>query len=170
MAGAHPTRAGRGVTEPELVSDLTRVLDRALRELGDAGRTERASELAAEGWVLLRAGAPRAAERLNGTLHYLSRSPAGASDARETMDATDDPELDVREDAPAERHRKIFDAFEALDAGRSFVLVNDHDPKPLFYQFQAERPGAFVWETLEEGPEVWRARIGRAVPHRSTDA
>jgi len=42
------------------------------------------------------------------------------------------------------------------------VLVNDHDPKPLFYQFQAEHTGQFTWEYLEQGPAVWQVRLGRA--------
>lgn len=70
-------------------------------------------------------------------------------------------ELDVRTIPPRERHPRIFALFDGLKPGEAFVLVNDHDPKPLFYQFQAERPGAFTWEYLEEGPEVWRVRIGR---------
>jgi uncharacterized protein (DUF2249 family) len=48
-----------------------------------------------------------------------------------------------------------------LEAGESFILVNDHDPKPLYYQFQAERTGEFTWEYLEQGPAAWRVRIGR---------
>lgn len=70
--------------------------------------------------------------------------------------------LDVREMAPRERHPTIFDTFEALKPGAAFVLVNDHDPKPLRYQFEAERPGRFTWRYLEEGPEVWRVQIGRS--------
>ncbi len=69
--------------------------------------------------------------------------------------------LDVRAVSPRERHPKIFGAYEALAAGQSFVLVNDHDPKPLYYQFAAERAGAFTWDYLEEGPDVWRVRIGK---------
>jgi uncharacterized protein (DUF2249 family) len=41
------------------------------------------------------------------------------------------------------------------------VLVNDHDPKPLRYQFEAEHAGEFTWDAVESGPEVWRVRIGR---------
>ena len=41
------------------------------------------------------------------------------------------------------------------------MLVNDHDPKPLYYQFAAEHEGEFSWGYLEEGPDVWRVRIGR---------
>lgn len=69
--------------------------------------------------------------------------------------------LDVRTEPPARRHELIFDSYSSLSAGESFVLVNDHDPKPLWYQFEAEYTGAFQWEYLEQGPEVWRVRIGK---------
>lgn len=69
--------------------------------------------------------------------------------------------VDVRQIPPAQRHRLIFQTFEALPAGEQFQLVNDHDPKPLFYQFQAERAGQFSWEYVEQGPTVWRVHIGR---------
>jgi uncharacterized protein (DUF2249 family) len=57
--------------------------------------------------------------------------------------------------------RVIFNQFESLEREESFVLVNDHDPKPLYYQFQAELTDQFTWEYLEQGPESWRVRIGR---------
>ncbi|MFC7728380.1 DUF2249 domain-containing protein [Actinomadura keratinilytica] len=63
--------------------------------------------------------------------------------------------------APAQRHEQIFAAFRALPPGGAFVLVNDHDPKPLSYQFAAEYPGLYTWDYLEAGPQVWRVRIGR---------
>ncbi|WP_336038071.1 DUF2249 domain-containing protein [Halobacterium yunchengense] len=46
--------------------------------------------------------------------------------------------IDVRDVPPSERHPKIHAAFEALDSGEALELVNDHEPKPLFYEFQAE--------------------------------
>ncbi|WP_396613351.1 DUF2249 domain-containing protein (plasmid) [Haloferax sp. S1W] len=46
--------------------------------------------------------------------------------------------LDVRDLEPAQRHPKILDTFEDLASGESLVLVNDHDPRPLYYQFVAE--------------------------------
>ena len=69
--------------------------------------------------------------------------------------------LDVRSEPPARRHELIFDSYHALPPGAGFVLVNDHDPKPLWYQFEAEHAGAYSWDYLEQGPEVWRVRIGR---------
>lgn len=72
-----------------------------------------------------------------------------------------DGELDVRVLAHGQRHQTIFATFQALSAGTAFVLVNDHDPKPLYYQFAAEHPGDFTWDYLEDGPHVWRVRIAR---------
>mgnify|MGYP001243172551 CR=1 FL=1 len=69
--------------------------------------------------------------------------------------------IDVREIPPRERHPLIFRTFDELKPGGSFQLVNDHDPKPLYYQFMAERPGQLDWEYLEEGPEVWQVRLTR---------
>ncbi|MFI5398779.1 MAG: DUF2249 domain-containing protein [Candidatus Binatia bacterium] len=69
--------------------------------------------------------------------------------------------IDVRRIPPPQRHPLIFQTFEGLQAGQAFLLVNDHDPKPLYYTFKAERDGQFDWEYLEQGPEVWRVRIGR---------
>ncbi|KAB1190387.1 DUF2249 domain-containing protein [Haloferax sp. MBLA0076] len=49
-----------------------------------------------------------------------------------------DTKLDVREIPPAERHPKIHAAFEELESGETLTILNDHDPKPLFYEMQAE--------------------------------
>jgi uncharacterized protein (DUF2249 family) len=69
--------------------------------------------------------------------------------------------LDVRPLIPLERHPKIFETFDALTPGEAFELVNDHHPEPLYTQLQAARSGQLSWTYLEEGPEVWRVRIGR---------
>ena len=69
--------------------------------------------------------------------------------------------VDVRTIAPRERHPLIFGSFDQLAAGEALLLVNDHDPKPLFYQFQAESKGEFTWDYLESGPEVWQVKIGK---------
>lgn len=46
--------------------------------------------------------------------------------------------LDLRDVPPARRHARVHDAFDALDPGDELVLVNDHEPKPLFYEMRAE--------------------------------
>lgn len=69
--------------------------------------------------------------------------------------------VDVRTLVPAERHAKIFELVNKLTPGGRFILVNDHDPKPLYYQLDAEYPKQFSWTYLERGPEVWRVEIGK---------
>ncbi len=72
--------------------------------------------------------------------------------------------IDVRDIVPRERHPLIFKTFGDLAPGEQFLLVNDHDPKPLFYQLSAENQGQFTWEYQEQGPEVWRVLIGKVAP------
>ena len=69
--------------------------------------------------------------------------------------------LDVTLLEPRQKHPTIFARFDELDEGESLIIHNDHDPKPLFYQFDAEYKDQFTWDYLEQGPEVWRVRIGR---------
>ncbi|MFT9487292.1 MAG: DUF2249 domain-containing protein [Tepidibacillus sp.] len=69
--------------------------------------------------------------------------------------------VDAREYEPKDKHRVIFETFEGLQPGQKMELVNDHDPKPLQYQFMMEKAGQFEWEYLEEGPEVWRVAISK---------
>jgi uncharacterized protein (DUF2249 family) len=79
-----------------------------------------------------------------------------------TMTANVTNTVDVRTIIPRERHPLIFNTFHNLAPGDAFLLVNDHDPKPLYYQFQAELSERFQWAYLESGPEVWKVRIGKA--------
>lgn len=150
--------------EPEVLDSLTRVLVRACRALGDSGRPDQAGRLAAEGWVAVRQSHPRQAHHLDGAMHYLARldenSPATPT-SKEVAMPTEDRVLDVRAEIPKRRHELIFETFGELVTGNAYVLVNDHDPKPLYYQLAAENSGEFSWNYLEEGPEVWRVRIGR---------
>lgn len=69
--------------------------------------------------------------------------------------------LDVRKIHPIERHERIFQSFDGLEVGKTLTIVNDHDPKPLWYQFSVERENQFQWEYLEEGPEVWRVALSK---------
>jgi uncharacterized protein (DUF2249 family)/hemerythrin-like domain-containing protein len=81
------------------------------------------------------------------------------------MDAS---ELDVRTIPPRDRHPLIFATFDRLAPGESFTLVNDHDPRPLYYQFQAERAGEVSWEPQEEGPDQWVVRIRKLAVETSS--
>lgn len=70
-------------------------------------------------------------------------------------------ELDVTVILPRERHPLIFRTFDELQHGSSFILTNDHDPKPLYYSFLHEREGLFGWEYLQEGPATWKVKISK---------
>lgn len=70
-------------------------------------------------------------------------------------------QIDVRTILPRDRHPMIFNAFDALQPGESFELVNDHAPTPLYYQFLHERTNLFEWDYREQGPDVWRVEITR---------
>jgi len=69
--------------------------------------------------------------------------------------------IDLREILPRERHALIFNTYRVLEPGQTLELVNDHDPQPLFHQFQERFPGGFGWDYLERGPGAWRVRIMR---------
>ncbi|MFC6824875.1 DUF2249 domain-containing protein [Halopelagius fulvigenes] len=69
--------------------------------------------------------------------------------------------LDLRDVPPPERHPKIFETFEGLDGGERLTLVNDHDPKPLYYQMEAEVPESDpdAYEVERVGPNEFVATI-----------
>lgn len=70
-----------------------------------------------------------------------------------------DPLFDVRPIPCRIKHGLIFQRWLDLPVGDHFVLLNDHDPVPLRYQFEAEFPGAVSWEYLERGPDDFRVKI-----------
>jgi uncharacterized protein (DUF2249 family) len=53
----------------------------------------------------------------------------------------------------------VFDAFDKLKPGEAFIFINDHDPKPLYYQMEAESDTPFTWEYLEALPEEWKVKV-----------
>jgi uncharacterized protein (DUF2249 family) len=140
--------------------ELASALARATLALGRAGRPTEALRLAAAGYAAVRRQRPAAARPLNAVMHRLARLPDTPIPTTQEYPMPDTI-LDVRSEAPARRHELIFDTFGALPAGDAFELVNDHDPKPLYYQLDAEQTGRFSWKYLEQGPQVWRVRIGR---------
>lgn len=62
---------------------------------------------------------------------------------------------------PAQKHPTIMQKFDALKEGDAFLLINDHDPIPLYYELRAEKAGLFEWEKIEDGPEQWKVQITR---------
>ena len=77
------------------------------------------------------------------------------------MNTTTENTLDVTVLEPRMKHPTIFNTFDQLHEGESFTILNDHDPKPLYYQLLSERGNIFNWEYLEQGPEAWRIKISK---------
>jgi regulator of cell morphogenesis and NO signaling len=69
--------------------------------------------------------------------------------------------LDVTQIEPRFKHPTIFEWFDALSEGNAFIIHNDHDPIPLYYQMIAERGEVFEWEYLKKGPEEYEVKITR---------
>jgi uncharacterized protein (DUF2249 family) len=63
---------------------------------------------------------------------------------------------------PPVKHQTILATFEALPQGYSALLINDHDPKPLLYQLDAEQPGVFTVEYQESGPTRFAILLTRS--------
>lgn len=69
--------------------------------------------------------------------------------------------LDVTTIEPKYKHKEIFTILNSLNKGEFLEIINDHDPKPLYYTLQAERSGEFSWEYKECGPQIWKVIITR---------
>jgi len=168
-AAQDETPVAEDVATSDVEATLLRLVLGAANRLADVGQGDAACRLAAEAWAAVRVARPELAVRVTAALHRLVRTvtaepvtlSAGPLAAGPSVAGGGDAVLDVRALAPAQRHEKIFATYGALGAATAFVLVNDHDPKPLRYQFEAEHAGRFTWEVLEAGPTVWRVRIGR---------
>lgn len=78
-----------------------------------------------------------------------------------TIDLT---RLDVRPIPCRQKHALIFQRWAELPVDAHFVLINDHDPVPLYYQFVGQFPNAFTWEYLAAGPEEFQVKITRLRP------
>ncbi len=69
--------------------------------------------------------------------------------------------LDLRPMPPFERHEKIFQRWDSLTPGETLKIINDHDPRPLRYQFATMYEGEFQWEYEQEGLIDWVVKIKR---------
>jgi uncharacterized protein (DUF2249 family) len=73
-------------------------------------------------------------------------------------------ELDLRAVEHFQRHPLVFQKFDGLTVGESFVLINDHDPIPLHGQMEAMRPHQLTWEYIVHRPGLFRIRVRRIAP------
>ena len=71
--------------------------------------------------------------------------------------------IQVQDIDPRHRHTVIFQLFEHLGPDDSLQLIVDHDPRPLRFQLEAKHGSRCRWTYLEEGPDVWRVRLGHAL-------
>ncbi|MEK6563399.1 MAG: DUF2249 domain-containing protein [Candidatus Omnitrophota bacterium] len=69
--------------------------------------------------------------------------------------------LDLRQMPPFQRHEKIFQTWDALKPGEALKIINDHDPKPLWYQFEVEYKDKYAWEYEQKGPKDWIVKISK---------
>lgn len=89
----------------------------------------------------------------------------GNSHRIEPVGSLDDGELlpfGVHSILPQRRHEVLTGTFANLDPGQGFVLINDHDPKPLYHQFVAEEGEQFHWEYRQQSSGEFRVLIGKA--------
>lgn len=70
-----------------------------------------------------------------------------------TVNATEYP--------PHLKHKVIFETFDSLKPNEAMLLVNDHDPVPLYFQFESIQAGKFTWDYIERGPATFQVKIGK---------
>lgn len=69
--------------------------------------------------------------------------------------------IQVTEYPPHLKHKVIFRTFDELKPSESMLIVNDHDPKPLHFQFKSMHEGHFTWEYVEQGPTTFQVKISK---------
>ncbi len=85
----------------------------------------------------------------------------GAQQAGTSLNENGEVVINVPSIEPRLKHETIFQVFENLEPGRSLIIHNDHDPKPVYYQLLSEWGDIFTWQYLQQGPEWWDIRITR---------
>jgi uncharacterized protein (DUF2249 family) len=75
-----------------------------------------------------------------------------------------DKVMDVRSIPCSVKHGLIIKTWLELPVSDHFILLNDHDPVPLYYQFSAQWPGTFSWEHLVKTNHEVRVKITKIKP------
>ena len=75
-----------------------------------------------------------------------------------------DKVMDVRPIPCSIKHGLIIRTWLKLPVGDHFILLNGHDPVPLYYQFSAQWPGTFTWEHLVREVDEIRVKITKLKP------
>lgn len=77
--------------------------------------------------------------------------------------------FDVRDLIPQRRHEVLLDTFDRLGPGEGFVLVNDHDPKPLYYELRSMHGDVIEWEYGSRESGEWRVEIVKTDASRANN-
>ncbi|MCC7400329.1 MAG: iron-sulfur cluster repair di-iron protein [Chitinophagaceae bacterium] len=88
------------------------------------------------------------------TRKVLSSQPANENNSKENV-------INVPSLEPRLKHATIFGTFDNLKPGESFIIHNDHDPKPVYFQLMSMHGDVFTWEYLQQGPQWWDIRVTR---------
>jgi uncharacterized protein (DUF2249 family)/quercetin dioxygenase-like cupin family protein len=78
-------------------------------------------------------------------------------------------ELDLYQVPRPQLFPVVFERFDTLELGESFVLTADHNPVLLEREFDNTRPRQASWEHLNRGPDKYRIRIRRVGLAYSSD-
>lgn len=71
--------------------------------------------------------------------------------------------LEVPAIFPAIRHQTLIQTFEALQPGESFIIHNDHDPRPLYYELLSKKGNILTFDYLQNGPEHWQVLVKKRI-------
>lgn len=70
-------------------------------------------------------------------------------------------DIDVRTLPHGSRHAHVISQVSALVPGEAVVVAAPHDPLRLLSEIQTEVHGAFSFDYLAAGPDLWRVAITR---------
>jgi uncharacterized protein (DUF2249 family)/quercetin dioxygenase-like cupin family protein len=154
-------RAGQKVPEHSAAGSIT---VQAIMGRATFYDREEACEMCTGTLVRLDAGRPHRVEAHTDTalLVTMVKTSKAAEDRNEAR--VKEREIDLCLMPRSERHPLVFDAFDRLEVGESFIIYNDHDPHPLRMQIMQMREGEMSWEYIERGPDTFRVRLTRIKP------
>src|SRR5690625_5125466 len=70
--------------------------------------------------------------------------------------------IDLRRTDKEESYgRLILDRFNAIHHGQAFMLVAENDLRPQHKTLFDVLGSNFIWEDVEKGPDIWKARVGK---------
>ena len=154
-------RAGQQVPEHSAAGGITvqAITGRVTFHEGDE-----ACEMSAGTLVRLDAGRAHRVEAHTDAALLVTMVKTPRAARRDDVPTAAEREFDLCLLPRSERHPLVFEAFDRLAVGESFIIFNDHDPQPLRMQIEKMREGEMGWEYIERGPDTFRVRLTRVAP------